>query len=90
MEDLFDKPIFQNISREKLAILKEMAAAGKGKSPMELMDLMMKYGDRLSGGKPLTQPEKQALLMAVQESAAPEERKRIDEVVGMLRAMGKI
>lgn len=90
MGNLFDNPVFQSIGKDKLAVLKEMMEVGKGKSPMELMDLMVRYGERLSGGRPLKQEEKQALLLAIQESAEPAERKRIDEVIGMLRSMGKI
>ena len=90
MEGMFQKAAFQSLGKEKLALLEEMVAAGKGKTPMELMDLMVKYGNRLTGGRPLSPLEKDALIEAMRESAAPEERKRIDEVVNMLRVMGKI
>ncbi len=87
--DLFERPEFQCIGKEKIELLKEMAALAKGKTPAELMGLFIKYKDRLAGGYPLSEREKAALLLALRESLEEGEKQQFDRTMEFMRFIEK-
>lgn len=89
-KNLFESKEFQCIDKEKLEVMKEISRLAKGKSPMEVMDIIARYGNRLSGGNPLSSNEKSALLQVMRQNMEEGEKSKFDEMVGVLKMMGKL
>ncbi len=49
-ETFLQRPEFQKLGEQKIAILQELAQKAKGKEPMELLELLQIYGQKLTGG----------------------------------------
>lgn len=89
-KDLFESKEFQCIDPKKLEIMKQIAQQAKGKNPLEIVNLFSKHAEEFSEGKPLSAEEKNALLQVMRQSMSEQERKTFDELLGMLRSMGKL
>lgn len=89
-KDIFESKEFQCIDPKKLAVMKQIAQQTKGKNPLEIVDLFSKHAEELSEGKPLSAEEKNALLYVMRQSISEQERKAFDELLDMLKNMGKI
>ena len=50
-ETFLQRPEFQKLGEQKIAILQELAQKAKGKEPMELLELLQIYGQKFTGGK---------------------------------------
>lgn len=73
-ETFLQRPEFQKLGEQKIAILQELAQKAKGKEPMELLELLQIYGQKLTGGNAIAPAERTALLTAMEESLENEEK----------------
>ena len=89
-ETFWEKAEFQKLGKEKIAILQELAQKTKGKEPMELLELLPTYSKKLSGGNPIAPAEREALLVAMEESLENQEKVQFQRAVQMLKMMGKL
>jgi hypothetical protein len=89
-ETFLQRPEFQKLGEQKIAILQELAQKAKGKEPMELLELLQIYGQKLTGGNAIAPAERTALLTAMEESLENEEKMQFQKAVQMLKIMGKL
>lgn len=89
-ETFLQRPEFQKLGEQKIAILQELAQKAKGKEPMELLELLQIYGQKLTGGNAIAPAERTALLAAMEESLENEEKMQFQKAVQMLKIMGKL
>ena len=89
-ETFLQKPEFQKLGEQKIAILQELSQKAKGKEPMELLELLQIYGQKLTGGNAIAPAERTALLTAMEESLENEEKMQFQKAVQMLKIMGKL
>ena len=89
-ETFLQRPEFQKLGEQKIAILQELAQKAKGKEPMELLELLQIYGQKLTGGNAIAPAERTALLTAMEESLENEEKMQLQKAVQMLKIMGKL
>ena len=89
-ENFLQRPEFQKLGEQKIAILQELAQKAKGKEPMELLELLQIYGQKLTGGNAIAPAERTALLTAMEESLENEEKMQFQKAVQMLKIMGKL
>ena len=80
----WDTKEVQALGEERLRLLREAAEKAKGKSGMERLDVVLEYGERLSGGGSLPPEEQKALLAAVAASLPQEEQTQLMQVMTML------
>lgn len=89
-ETFLQRPEFQKLGEQKIAILQELAQKAKGKEPMELLELLQIYGQKLTGGNAIAPAERTALLTVMEESLENEEKMQFQKAVQMLKIMGKL
>lgn len=89
-ETFLQRPEFQKLGKQKVAILQELAQKAKGKEPMELLELLQIYGQKLTGGNAIAPAERMALITAMEESLENEEKMQFQKAVQMLKIMGKL
>ena len=89
-ETFLQRPEFQKLGKQKIAILQEQAQKAKGKEPLELLELLQIYGQKLTGGNAIAPAERTALLTAMEESLENEEKMQFQKAVQMLKIMGKL
>jgi hypothetical protein len=65
IDEIFAKPVFADISTERVEMFKEMYGRMNGKPPMEMLAIMSEYMPRIREGTKLTPPEQQAMLEAM-------------------------
>lgn len=73
-----------NLSEERLNIIREAAVACNGKSGMERLDVFIEYGEKLSEGETMSMAEQKALLAAVAASLSDGERKQLEQLMSMM------
>lgn len=83
----FNRPEFQCLGKEKIALIQELSEKGKGKDPMELMVLFHQYEKKLSDGRPVTPEERKAILLVIRENLGDEEKMRMDKMIAMMNLM---
>ena len=89
-ETFWENAEIQKLGKEKIAILQELAQKAKGKEPMQLLELLPTYSKKLSGGNPIAPAEREALLVAMEESLENQETVQFQRAVQMLKMMGKL
>lgn len=89
-ETFLERPEVQKLGAQKVAILQELAEKAKGKQPMELLELLQTYGEKLTGGNAIAPAERTALLAAIEESLEKEEKAQFQNAIKMLKIMGKL
>ena len=89
-ETFLQRPEFQKLGEQKIAILQELAQKAKGKEPAELLELLKTYSAKLTGGNAIAPAERTALLTAMEESLENEEKMQFQKAVQMLKIMGKL
>ncbi len=89
-ETFLERPEFQKLGKQKIAVLRELAEKAKGKQPMELLELLQMYGEKLTGGNAIAPAERTALLVAMEESLENEEKAQFQNAIKMLKMMGKL
>ncbi len=72
------------LGQEKLDILAQAKEAARGKSGLELMDVLLEYGERLSADGPLKKEEKQALFALIESQMSQEERLRYAPILHII------
>lgn len=90
MQSFLEKAEFQKLGEQKIAILQELAEKAKGKEPMELLELLQIYGEKLTGGNAIAPAERMAMISAMEQSLQQEERIQFQKAVQMLKIMGKL
>ena len=86
-EDIFERNEFKCIEKEKIDLIKKIASQVKGKSAMEAMTIFMTYQDKLSEGRPLSDLEKAAVIMALKDGMTEAEKKKFNMVMNMIAKM---
>ena len=89
-ETFLERPEFQKLGKQKIAVLQELAEKAKGKQPMELLELLQVYGEKLTSGNAIAPAERTALLTAMEESLENEEKVQFQNAVKVLKIMGKL
>ena len=84
-ETFLERPEVQKLGAQKVAILQELAEKAKGKQPMELLELLQTYGEKLTGGNAIAPAERTALLAAMEESLEKEEKAQFQNAIKMLK-----
>ncbi len=87
---MLNNDAFKCIEKEKLCVMVEISKKINGKTPMEALDIIISYKDKLSGGRPLSEQEKNAIMEILMENLQGEEKQRFVESVNMLKDMGKL
>lgn len=90
INEMLNNDAFKCIEREKLYIMLEISKKINGKTPMEALDVVISYKDKLSGGKPLTEYEKNAIIEVLKQSINEEEKKKFIDTINILKDMGKL
>lgn len=88
--NILERPEFQKLGKQKVMILQELSEKAKGKEPIELLELLKTYGEKLTGGNTIAPAERTALLSAMEESLENEEKLQFQKAVQMLKMMGKL
>ena len=76
--------------KRKNCYIARIGTKTKGKEPMELLELLPTYSKKLSGGNPIAPAEREALLVAMEESLENQEKVQFQRAVQMLKMMGKL
>ncbi|MFV0315214.1 MAG: hypothetical protein ACK5I7_08945 [Anaerotignum sp.] len=84
MEKGWDTPEVQALGEERLKLIKEAAEKSRGKSGMDLLDVFLEYGDKLSQGGELPKEQQKVLLAAVGATLPKEEQERLVQMMSML------
>lgn len=89
-ETFLERPEIQKLGAQKVAILQELAEKAKGKQPMELLELLQTYSEKLTGGNAIAPTERASLLAAMEESLESKEKVQFQNAIKMLKMMGKL
>lgn len=84
MDKEWDIPEIQALGEERLHLIQEAAEKSRGKSGMDMLDVFLEYGERLSQGGELPVDQRKALLAALGATLPKEEQERLIQIVSML------
>ena len=84
MDKEWDIPEIQALGEERLRLIQEAAEKSRGKSGMDMLDVFLEYGERLSQGGELPVDQRKALLAALGATLPKEEQERLIQIVSML------
>lgn len=85
---LFEKEAFKNIDAEQLQAFKAFASEIEGKSTPEIVALFVQNMQKFSGGQPITNVEREAIIRAIAECLPDADRKKLGNVLKMMETMG--
>lgn len=88
--NFLERAEFQKLGKQKVMLLQELAEKAKGKEPIELLELLKTYGEKLTEGNAIAPVERAALISAMEESLENEEKLQFQKAVQMLKMMGKL
>lgn len=84
MDKEWNIPEIQALGEERLRLIQEAAEKSRGKSGMDMLDVFLEYGERLSQGGELPVDQRKALLAALGATLPKEEQERLIQIVSML------
>ena len=91
-QKLLNNPQLQNISPEKLQLLMELAknSAPNGSSPKEMAESLKNASDNArEQGMDFSQNERDLIIEVLKQSMPPEEQKKVNLLMQMMRTMRK-
>lgn len=82
-KELLNEEAFRCLDDRKKGLIINLSEMVKGKSAMQTLNVFMEYSEELTGGKPLTDEERNAIMEVLKSNMNEGERSQFNQMMGM-------
>ena len=73
---VWEKPEIQALGEERIHLLQEAVEKSRDKTGLARLDVFLEYSEKLAEGGALSAQQKEALILAMEESLSPQEKQQ--------------